>query len=435
MMNIPKHCDVAVIGGGPAGSSVATLLSQKGYDVVLFDKVKHPRYQVGESLIPHFWKYCDYSKVSGQIQAEGFLQKAGGTVVWDGVIRQIAFKDFGYNRPALHVERDRFDYILLEHSREQGTQVFEEVTVLEAKIGEGARQSVIYRPNSESTPGEITCRFVVDASGQSALIARQLGIRILDQDFRFMSAWGYFKNSKYVALDGKAYSFENVRTIPPTTLVSSTAGWGWAWHIPLRESTSVGLILPKEEMKTIKDTDEALEAYFLRRCKEIPYLNRLLEEAQYCEGGFHAIRDYSYRPKQLAGPGFFLIGDAAAFIDPIFSEGCLLAFYSAYLTSWAIDRSFKHPNLVEQSRAICASQFAGRYEVGHALALPRYGADSKAGDMAKKTMEFESILEQELMHVVSTVTTRSENFRELAQNNNGQKISSNKFRKLEEIVF
>ena len=113
MTTVPKQCDVAVIGGGPAGSMAAALLSQKGYEVVLFEKKKQPRYNVGESLIPHFWKYCELGKVADKIEEEGFIQKAGGTVVWNGVIRQIAFKNFGYSRPALHVERDRFDHILL----------------------------------------------------------------------------------------------------------------------------------------------------------------------------------------------------------------------------------------------------------------------------------------------------------------------------------
>ena len=100
-MNLPKHCDVLVIGDGPAGSMAATYLSQKGYDVVLLERQKHPRPHVGENLIPHFWKYTDLAKISDKIATEGFVQKAGGTVVWNGVIRQMAFKDFGYSRPAL----------------------------------------------------------------------------------------------------------------------------------------------------------------------------------------------------------------------------------------------------------------------------------------------------------------------------------------------
>lgn len=435
-MSIPKQCDVVVIGGGPAGSTVGTLLCQKGYHVVLLEKQKHPRATVGESLIPHFWKYAGASGASERIRSEGFIQKSGGTVVWNGAIRQIRFRDFGYPDPALHVERDRFDYLLLEHAREQGVQVFEEVSALMTRLSDD-QVRVSYRQMSGDASGEISCRFVIDASGQSAVIAKQLGTRVIDESFRFMSVWGYFSGSKYVATDGRAHAFEHLRSTPPTTFVTSVGElgeWGWAWHIPLRESTSVGLVLPLEKMKVIK-TDEGLEAYFLRKCYDTPYLNRLLEHAKYLTGSMRVIRDYSYRPTQLAGPGYFLIGDAAAFVDPIFSVGVVLGMYSAYLATWAIDRSLKQPRQTAQNRAVFSSQFLGRLEVARSLALPRYQTSGSASDLAKLSVQFESSLEQELMYVVSTVTTRNENFLEMAQTSNGQRITTDKYRVLEEITF
>lgn len=434
-MNIPKRCDVVVIGGGPAGSTVSTMLRQAGYEVVLFDKAKHPRYTVGESLIPHFWKYAEQIGVDKKIDGDGFIAKAGGTVIWNGIIRQMQFKDFGYKRPALHVERDRFDHILLEHARANEVQVFEEVSALKCNLDHGENVSVTYRRNGEKGADEIACRFIVDASGQGAVLAKQLGIRVIDEGFRFMSIWGYFKDSKYFAADGKAHAFEELRKVPPTTFVSNIDGWGWLWHIPQRESTSVGLILPQEQMKALKGSDEALEAYFLRRCYEIPYLNRLLEHAQYCEGSFHVVRDYSYRPTQLAGPGFFLLGDAAAFIDPIFSIGVVLAMFSAGLATWAIDRSFKKPSQAEDSRALFTRHFQNRLEVSRALALPSYGYSDDAINNVRTSIKWETSLELELMHVVSTLTTRSENFVNMLGAEDAQKIKSNKYRVLQDLEF
>jgi flavin-dependent dehydrogenase len=430
-MTIPERCDVVVIGGGPAGSMAASYLAQKGYSVVLLEKAKHPRYVVGESLIPHFWKYCDIAGVSEKIAADGFVRKSGGTQVWNGVIRQFSFKDFGHSRGAFHVERYRFDHILIEHARTLGAQVFEEIVVSKVDLGADTA-SVTYRGANDRAPAKISCRFVVDASGQSAVLARQLGIRVMDEGFRFMSAWGYFLDSKYVAGDGRAYPFERLRDILPTTFVSSFADWGWAWHIPLRDTTSVGLVIPVEHVKEIKSTDEALEKYFLRQCYETPYLNRLLENAKYCEGEFRVVRDYSYRPSQLAGPGFFLIGDAAAFIDPIFSIGIVLGMYSAFLAAWAIDCAFREPSRLAQYQAIFARQFLGRLEVSRSLALPRYGVGEGASDVARASVQFQRSLEQELMYVVAVLTTRSENFMELAQT---ERISSDKYRELKEIVF
>jgi flavin-dependent dehydrogenase len=433
-MNIPKKCDVVVIGGGPAGSTAATLLSRKGYDVVLFDKARHPRYNVGESLIPHFWKYCDQMGAAAKIEQEGFIRKAGGTVIWGGEIRQMQFADFGYTRPALHVERDRFDHILLDHTREQGARVFEEVSVLSSDLNGGSDRKVEYRPVGARSSDRIDCRFVVDASGQSAVISRQLGLRRIDDQFRFMSVWGYFEGSRYIAADGKAYAFDRLREVPPTTFVCNIGEWGWSWHIPLRETTSVGLVIPQADLKA-KAADEDLERYFLRTCRSIPYLDRLLAEATFCEGSLRVIRDYSYRPERLAGPGYFLIGDAAAFIDPIFSIGVVLGMYSAAVATWAIDRSMQEPQRTDDNQAIFASQFGARLEASRSLALPRYGYGGSDGEKVMNSIQFESSLEQELMFVVSTLTTRSENFVSMARNAGSQPVSSNKYRRLDEIVI
>jgi len=431
-MEIPRHSDVVVIGGGPAGSMAASFLAQKGYQVVLLEKAKHPRYLVGESLIPHFWKYCDLAGVSEKIAADGFVKKSGGTQIWNGVIRQLSFKDFGYSRGALHVERDRFDHVLIDHARSLGAQVFEEVSVSNVDLNHGETTTVTYRGANDDTAGQISCRFVVDASGQSTAIARQLGIRVIDKGFRFMSAWGYFRDSKYVAIDGKAYPFEKLREVPPTTFVASFGDWGWAWHIPLRDTTSVGLVIPVEHLKGIKSSEEALEKYFLRQCYETPTLNRLLENAKYCEGEFRVIRDYSYRASQLSGPGFFLIGDAAAFIDPIFAIGIVLGMYSAFLAAWAIDLSFKQPSRVAEYQAIFARQFAGRLDLSRSLALPRYGVGEESSDIARSQVQMHTSLEQELMYVVAVMTNRSENFMNLAQT---ERITSQKYRERQEIAF
>lgn len=437
-MDLPKKCDVVVIGGGPSGSMAGTLLSRKGYDVVLLEKHRHPRYIVGESLIPHFWKYTDMLGATPKIEAENFIKKAGGTHAWHGVIRQLAFKDFGYTRPALHVERYRFDQILLDHAKEQGVRVFEDVGAASVDFDHGERVTVTYRPAGETIPGEIDARFVVDASGQGAVVAKQLGIRVIDEGFRFMSVWGYFENSKYVAADGKAHPFEEVRKIPPTTFVSSVGElgeWGWSWHIPLQETTSVGLVVPIDHLKRIKTEEGGLEEYFLRTCYESRYLKRLLEHARFTEGSVRIIRDYAYRPVRLAGPGFFLVGDAAAFIDPIFSIGVVLGMYSSTLACWSIDHSFRDPAQQARTQAIYSGQFARRLEVSRSLALPRYRAVGEASDVAKLGFQLQSSMEQELMYVVSVVTTRSDNFTEVAHDTRGQSITSGRFRELEEISF
>ena len=143
---IPGQCEVLVIGGGPAGSSVAALLAKRGVDVVLLEKASHPRPQVGESLIPHVWKYADQTGVSPLIEKEGFVAKAGGIAVWNGKIHRIAFAEFGFTRPALHVERDVFDELLLNHAESVGAKVFQQVTVREADLGSDSPQDTLCGP-------------------------------------------------------------------------------------------------------------------------------------------------------------------------------------------------------------------------------------------------------------------------------------------------
>jgi flavin-dependent dehydrogenase len=148
---------------------------------------------VGESLIPDFWKYLDRIGITATIEAENFVQKAGGVVRWNGESKSITFKGFGYSRPALHVERDRFDYLLLNHAGQEAPRVFEEVAALGATFESGDKVRVSYRLRKDKSVGEIACRYVVNASGQNAVIGRQLGWRVIDDSFRFMSVWGYFE--------------------------------------------------------------------------------------------------------------------------------------------------------------------------------------------------------------------------------------------------
>jgi flavin-dependent dehydrogenase len=433
-MDVPSQCDVAVIGGGPAGSMAASLLARQGYDVVLLERARHPRYNVGESLIPQFWRFCELTGADEPIAAEGFVEKAGGTVVWNGVVRQMRFRDFGYERPALHVERDRFDVILLEHARKLGARVYEEVAATAATLSAHDGSSVAYRRVGAKERGLVSCRYVLDASGQAAVVSRQLGLRVVDEGFRFISLWGYFADSRYVGADGRIHPFEQLLAMPPTTFVANLDGWSWLWHIPQRAETSVGLVVSRDELRGAGRSQQALEDYFLRRCLDVPYVDRLLEGARYVEGSFHAIRNYSYRPTEVAGPGFFLLGDAAAFIDPIFSIGVVFALYSGWLAAWAVDRSFRRPDRTTAYQAMFARQFTSRLEASRSLALPRYGAGGAEADAIRESFAFESSVERDLMLTASSLSTRSENFLEAAGAGGSSVPAGGRFRVLDDIV-
>ena len=436
MSTVPESCDVVVIGGGPAGSLAATYLAGKGYSVVLLERQKHPRYQVGESLLPDVWKYCDAAGVSDAIAAEGFVRKAGGSVDWNGEVRRLSFGDFGYTRPALHVERDRFDEILLERARASGAWVGEEYAVLEADLSRAEEYegvSVSYRPVGEGSASTIRCRYVVDASGQNGVIGRQLGLRVFDQAFRFMSVWGYFQNSSYLAADGLIHPARSVLQIPPTTYVSALPqgdGWAWLWHIMLRETTSIGLVIPIGWVHETKASTESWEAWYLRQCDSMPLLQRLLADAAFCNGSVRLVRNYSYRSHRVVGPGFFLLGDAAGFVDPIFSVGVVFAMYSAYAAAHSIDRCFRQPARRDAHQAIFSSQVQARVELSRSLALPYYQARDAGHAQAREAMGFSSKQAQALMYAAASLTDRSGNFDSMADNAEARWAASEKVRSL-----
>jgi len=406
---IPRFCDVLVIGGGPSGSSVAALSAREGLDVVLLEKAKHPRPQVGESIIPHFWKFADSLGIAKQVEDEGFLRKAGGIVVWDGKIRQVRFSDFGFTKRAgLHVERDIFDLLFLQHASHQGAQVFERVMVRGVDFPDrgGAVVSYADRRNGEFRDN-IECRIVVDASGPSAVLASQFGSRRrVGGEGKFLGLWGYFDNALYLGSDRQVHGYDGLSTIPPVTFVSEFED-GWAWHIILRKNTSVGLVLNTDRLKGMSKKE--LEEYFISTCYSIPYLKDLLRPATIIENSISFRPDYSYYSDQVCGDHFFCIGDAAAFVDPIFSQGVTTGMYNAALCAWAISASFRNPGRKQFYLELYRSRLLQYYGFSRLLAFGDFGGEGIDPALVKKMVTSFPRNELELSLATSLTTNRSQN--------------------------
>ena len=436
MNRIPAKADVVVIGGGPAGSIASNMLAQKGYDVVLLDKVRHPRNTVGESVLPHIWKYIEAAGASDDIKRAHFMEKSGGTAMWKGVIRQVSLKDFKFSGPSMHVERDEFDEILLRVAQRQGVQAFEEVVVREVNVGDHEKVvTYVDRPSGEE--GRIACRFIVDASGQGAVIANQFGFREFDKDLKFMSVWGYYDDSAYIAQGGLICPWSKRREIAPTTLQLGMGDWGWCWHIVQKEHTSVGLVLAPSQAAEFKASGDTLEDRFDKACRELPIIDRLLEGARLLPGSVRAIRDFAYRPAQLAADGWCLAGDAAAFVDPINSAGVITAGFTGAASAWLADACLSTPAKSEQYTRVFSELVRRRLSLFRISALPA-GHNSYPEDIAValRSAQFDSHLEQELLLVQTKLTDRSENLAALAAMDSRLHFGdSTKYREVQELVL
>jgi flavin-dependent dehydrogenase len=351
MSTLPKHTQVLVIGGGPAGSTAATLLAREGFDVTLIEKVVGPRYHIGESLIPTALEIFDLLGIREKVEAYGFQLKTGAYFEWGAWKWGLDFGELN-NTYAFQVRRADFDQLLLGHAKSQGVKVFEGIEVRKLAFdGDRPLGASWFQGLNDSNSGEISFDFLVDASGRSSLMAtRYLQNRRYHNDFQNIAIWGYWKDA----------NIPKIRPLGGTASIALADGSGWFWLIPLHDGTlSVGLVIDKTVYKQKKSL-AGVEDIYLRAIADCPYAAEILAPGELVTP-VRVEQDYSYTADSFAGSGYFLLGDAACFLDPLLSTGVHLATFSATLAAASLASVLRNQVTEKQASAFYDRSFRHSY--------------------------------------------------------------------------
>ncbi len=310
-------CDVLVVGGGPAGATIAALLAETGRDVVVIEKAHHPRFHIGESLLPANAALFERLGVRERVEAIGMTKYGVEFVSPDHEHREfIEFAEaMDKSMPyAWQVRRSELDELLFRNAAAKGARTFEGERVRAVSFdGEGALADVELE---DGTRRSWRARFVVDASGRDTLLANQLRCKEKNKRHDSSALFGHFTGAE--RLPGKLEG-------------NITIFWfehGWFWFIPLADgTTSVGAVCWPYYLKS---RHKPLPEFFADTIAMCPALAARLAEASLVEGRVHATGNYSYASATSSGERFLIIGDAYAFVDPVFSSGVFLAMQSAF---------------------------------------------------------------------------------------------------------
>lgn len=392
-MSAAAAVDVAVIGGGPAGSTTAARLAKRGFNVLLLERERFPRDHVGESLLPATLQVLDELGVLPAVEAEGFVKKWGATMVW-GKEREPwswYFKETNERYPhAYQVWRPRFDEILLDFARSCGVDVRMGAEVREV-ARDGDRVRGVDFADDAGTRQRLEARVVVDASGQTALVARRLELREWDDFFRNLAVYGYFSGAEHLAAPDQGNIF------------LESYEHGWLWTIPLRDGwSSVGAVVDRE-FGARSVAERGREGFFHEQIAASARTRGMLAAATLTKGPI-VVRDWSYCARRFVGPGFVLVGDAACFVDPLFSTGVHLAVSAGYLAAAYVDASLRDESIAEAAAATYADLYRTQYRHFHQLAKLFYSANRTAESYfweARRLVEGDFTPRQAFVHAVS----------------------------------
>lgn len=317
-------CDVLVIGGGPAGSTISALLAEQSWNVHVLEKDSHPRFHIGESLLPQSIPMLRRLGVLPEVEKIGIV-KYGAEMVSYRYGRSQMFhfaRAFDESQPyAFEVKRAEFDAILANNAVAKGAHFYEGVRAQRVDLRPG-QTSLVYTEDREGRARIWEARFIVDASGRDTFLSGQLGGKHRSKKHGSAAIFGHF---------------EGVTRLPGMDEGNITAGWlddGWCWLIPFKDGTmSVGAVCHPDY---IKSRTVPLDQFLLETLRQSPPIAKRMEKAKPLTPTY-AAANFSYRRETMSGDGYLMVGDAFAFIDPVFSSGVHLALNSGTIGAGVVD--------------------------------------------------------------------------------------------------
>lgn len=320
--------DALIIGGGPGGSSAATFLARAGRRVLALEKEVFPRFHIGESLLPYNQGLFHEMGVLPKLEAAGLIRKTGAQFHLGNGAKSLflVFRNGVFTRhaEAFQVERASFDHLLLNHARESGAEVREGWAVTKFTSAADRVAVEVRDPGGKITT--LRGRFLIDASGRGNLTGNQEGLRVIHPRLKKLAVFGHFSG---VALDDGEKGGDTIIVRLENK---------WFWIIPLSaQKVSVGCVIDKDEFTRGEGSPEQV---FTRIWNGSPVLRERMRNARLL-GAMQTTSDFSYRNRRLVGLRLLRVGDAAGFMDPIFSAGVYLAMYSGKLAAELVDESLQ----------------------------------------------------------------------------------------------
>ncbi len=325
-------CDVVIIGGGPAGSTAAALLAERGYQVTLLEKARHPRFHIGESLLPANLPLLERLGVADQVKAIG-MEKWGAEFEspWHDHKQTFEFADaLDKTMPmAYQVRRAEFDEILIRNAADKGARVIEGCQAKHVTLGEHGEPTQVVARHDDGSEQTLRAKFLLDASGRDTFVGNHLNAKQRNKKHNSTALYAHFTGAQ--RNDGKAAG-------------NITIFWfehGWFWFIPLADgATSVGAVTWPYYLK--RRNGRALDEFLQDTIDLCPPLRQRLQHATLASP-VEATGNFSYRCDHTHGSNYLLLGDAYAFIDPVFSSGVMLAMQSAFVGADTVDTCLSNP--------------------------------------------------------------------------------------------